>query len=203
MDIKQLLEKLANGELTSEQVAEAVESHTKNMIPRERYNEKNAEVKRLEGEVKTRDEQLEQVGKQAKGNEELEAAISKLKEDNKAAQEQYEKEIAGLKFNSALEQSLLTSKARNAATVKALLDMDTIKLNDDGSLMGLSEQLEKIQASDAYLFDLDGGQSGNTGSTGTTYVAGSSQKGNTPPPPPNAYDRGAERARKMFSKEEN
>lgn len=203
MDIKKLLEQLGKGEITPEQFAEEVENHTKNMIPRDRFNEKNEEVKRLKLEVDNRDKQLEEVGKKAKGNEELEAAISKLKEDNKVAQEQYEKEIAGLKFNSALEQTLLTSKARNTATVKALLDMDTIKLNDDGSLMGLSEQLEKIQESDAYLFDLDGGQSGNTGSTGTTYVAGSSQKGNTPPPPPNAYDRGAERARKMFSKEEN
>jgi hypothetical protein len=203
MDIKKLLEQLGKGEITHEQFAETVENHTKNMVPRDRLNEKIAEVKRLEGEVETRDDQLEEVGKKAKGNEELENTLKQLKQENQQSKEQYEKEIAGLKFNAALDQTLLTAKARNSTAVKALLDMDTIKLNDDGSLMGLSEQLEKIQASDAYLFDLDGGQSGNTGSTGTTYVAGSSQKGNTPPPPPNAYDRGAERARKMFSKEEN
>lgn len=203
MDIKELLEKLGKGEMTHEEFSKAVEEQTQNMVPRDRLNEKIAEVKQLKKDVETRDNQLEEIGKKAKGNEELETTITQLKQENQTAKDAYEKEIAGLKFNSALEQSLLTSKARNTATVKALLDMDTIKLNDDGSLMGLSEQLEKIQASDAYLFNLDGGQSGTTGSTGTTYVAGSSQKGNTPPPPPNAYDRGAERARKMFSKEEN
>ncbi|MCX7714843.1 MAG: phage scaffolding protein [Clostridia bacterium] len=41
--------------------------------------------------------------------------------------------------------------AKNAKAVKALLDMDDLKLNSS-EIVGLSQQLEKIKAENDYLF---------------------------------------------------
>jgi septal ring factor EnvC (AmiA/AmiB activator) len=62
-------------------------------------------------------------------------------------------QLAALKFDHALEGALTGAKAKNAKAVRALLDQGAMKLNDDGSILGLKEQLEKVQSENAYLFD--------------------------------------------------
>jgi hypothetical protein len=59
------------------------------------------------------------------------------------------------KADHALEGALTGAKAKNAKAVRALLDQAAMKLNDDGSILGLKEQLEKVQSENAYLFDGD------------------------------------------------
>lgn len=62
-------------------------------------------------------------------------------------------EIAKIKFDHALDVALTGAKAKNAKAVKALLNMEALKLIEDGSILGLSEQLEKIKSEADYLFD--------------------------------------------------
>ncbi|MED3974602.1 phage scaffolding protein [Priestia megaterium] len=186
MDIKLLLEALGEGKKTIDEVIEAINESQKDTVPYARFNEKVQEVNKLKKEVKTRDEQLQTLGTQAQGNEELTNTINQLKQENQTAKEQYEAEIAGLKFNSALDKTLLTAKARNPKAVKALLDMETIKLDGD-SLLGVSEQLEKLQETDSYLFDVQQQQQDPGG-----YNPGSGQKTN---PQPGQGEEGYEAAR--------
>jgi copper chaperone CopZ len=56
-------------------------------------------------------------------------------------------------LDNEIEKELIKRKARNPKAVKALLDNDTIKLEEDDSVVGLSEQLDKLQESDDYLFE--------------------------------------------------
>jgi hypothetical protein len=64
--------------------------------------------------------------------------------------------------------ALVEAKAKNPKLARAALDMSLIKL-DGEKLLGLSEQLESLKKSDAYLFDIeedkggDGGARVNTG----------------------------------------
>ena len=46
------------------------------------------------------------------------------------------------------------AKARNSKAVKALLDMDGLKLND-GKIIGLDEQLSQIKEENGFLFESD------------------------------------------------
>ncbi|HOJ01300.1 MAG TPA: phage scaffolding protein [Anaerolineaceae bacterium] len=87
--------------------------------------------------------------------EELQKAADDWKAKAEVAKAEADKTIAGLKFDHALDGALTTAKAKNAKAVKALLKTDDLKLADDGSIVGLNEQLEKIKSENDYLFESD------------------------------------------------
>jgi len=123
----------------------------KNAIPKDKYNETAEAKKRLETDLQARDAQLEQL-KQAAGNsEELKKQIEQLQAENKKAGEEWQTKVAKMQMDFAVERALTTAKAKNPKAVKALLDMDKVKLDGD-KLLGLDEQLKELQKSDSYLF---------------------------------------------------
>ena len=63
-------------------------------------------------------------------------------------------QISEMKFDYALSAALTGAKARNSKAVKALLDMDGLKLND-GKIIGLDEQLSQIKEENGFLFESD------------------------------------------------
>ena len=78
--------------------------------------------------------------------------VEQLKKDLADAEAKYNTDISKLKLETALDMALVGNKARNAKAVKALLNMDEIKLDGD-KLLGLDGQLEKIKSDSAYLFE--------------------------------------------------
>lgn len=85
--------------------------------------------------------------------EALQKAADEWKTKAEAAQAEAQKQVAGLKFDFALDGALTAAKAKNAKAVKALLQQDALKLSDDGSILGLKEQLEKIKTENDFLFE--------------------------------------------------
>jgi len=79
-----------------------------------------------------------------------------LKEKDKQIQE-YEQRIEKMKFDSLLDEKLTGSRAKNKQAVRALLDMEKIRM-EDGMILGADEQITAIKAKDGYLFE-----SANTG----------------------------------------
>ncbi len=120
-------------------------------VPRAKLNEVLQEVKELKQQVEARDQQLQDLEGKAAGNEELKAALEAAKEANKQATAEWEQKAAKMQLDFALERALVAAKARNPKAVKALLDMDTIKL-DGEQVLGLDGQLKKLKETDAYLF---------------------------------------------------
>lgn len=97
-------------------------------------------------------------------NEALKSQMSERDKDLTAQfndlKKKYDKDTADLtqklatnRLNSAIDQSLSKANARNNKAIKGLLNMDEIKLDDDGNLTGLDEQIKSLQKSDSYLFD--------------------------------------------------
>lgn len=198
MDIKELLQALADGNKTIDEVNKAIEEETKNMIPRARLNDKNNEIKDLKQQLADRDTQLTDLSAKATGHDELQNQIKALQDANQAATSEYEAKLTKQAYDFALDKELLVAKARNPVAVKALLNPELIKL-EDGKLLGLSEQLTKIQETDGYLFDTvqqhqDPGGSGgyNPGSgQGNPEPGGSSDEG---------YNAAREQARKLLGR---
>lgn len=64
-------------------------------------------------------------------------------------------DIESLKKEHAVEAAITGAKGKNAKAIKALLNLDNAELADDGSIKGLSEQLEAlVKAEDSkFLFD--------------------------------------------------
>ena len=131
----------------------------KYFIPKDKYNEVAEAKKKLEDDLKTRDQQLEGLKNAAGTNEDLKQQIKDLQEANEKATRDWETKFAQMQLDFAIEKALAAAKAKNAKAVKALLDMEKVKL-DGEQLLGLDDQLKALQQSDPYLF----GESGKVGS---------------------------------------
>ena len=71
--------------------------------------------------------------------------------------EAFSSEISNIKISAAKEKALELSKAKNQKAVSALLDMDKVEISDDGSIIGLSEQISALKNAEAtqFLFETD------------------------------------------------
>ena len=137
----------------------------KYFIPKDKYNEVAEAKKKLETDIQERDKQLEQLKAAAGSNEELKKQIETLQAENKKAAEEWQAKVAQMQLDFAIERALTTAKAKNIKAVKALLDMDKVKLDGD-QLLGLEDQLKAIQQSDPYLFGDSGKVGGGTNPPG-------------------------------------
>jgi hypothetical protein len=123
----------------------------KHFIPKDKYNEVAEAKKKLEADIDERDKQLEQLKNAAGNSEELKAQIEQLQAENQKAAEEWQAKMAQMQLDFAIERALTAAKAKNAKAVKALLDMEKVKL-DGEQLLGLDDQLKAIKESDPYLF---------------------------------------------------
>lgn len=117
-----------------------------------------AENESLARQVKERDKQIETLKAAAGDNEDLKKQIETLQADNKAKDEAHAKELNQLKIDAAVERALKDGGAKNVKAVKALLELADAKLDDDGAVKGLSEQIEKLKADETSKFLFEEGQ---------------------------------------------
>ena len=111
-----------------------------------------AENETLSRQVKDRDKQIDTLKASAGDNEELKKQIETLQADNKAKDEAHAKELTQLKIDAAVEKALTDGGAKNIKAAKALLDLTDAKLSDDGTVKGLAEQIQKLQADEGSKF---------------------------------------------------
>lgn len=141
---KEDLLKLGLLEEQAEKVLSANAEQLKGFIPKSRFDEVNNTKKQLEKDLKDRDVQLENLKNSSGDVETMKQTIENLQRDNKAAKDNFEAELAKFKLESAIDTTLLGSNAINTRAVKALLDMDKIKLDGD-VLIGINEQIEALK----------------------------------------------------------
>ncbi|MEF9952206.1 MAG: phage scaffolding protein [Clostridium sp.] len=170
MKLEELLK--AQG-LSEEQISAVIKGMKDNKIhitslenADERYQKLKSQKEDVEGQLKTANDTITDLKKSNKDNETLQTKISEY--EGKVTE--YEKKIADMQFSNALDNALKDANVKNTKAVKALLDMDKIKYDND-TLIGVKEQLDSIKETDAYLF--------NTGEVKAPYspVDGGSPKG--------------------------
>lgn len=113
------------------------------------------EVDGLKTQVGDRDKQLETLKASAGDNADLKKQIEDLQTENATAKANHESELNQLKIDFAVEKALTGVKAKNIKAVKALLELDDAKLDKDGNVKGLAEQIEKLTSGDdtKFLFE--------------------------------------------------
>ena len=141
---KEDLSELGLSEEQVEKVLSANAEQLKGFIPKSRFDEVNNTKKQLEKDLKDRDVQLENLKNSSGDVETMKQTIENLQRDNKVAKDNFEAELAKFKLESAIDTTLLGSNAINTRAVKALLDMDKIKLDGD-VLIGINEQIEALK----------------------------------------------------------
>ena len=163
-------------------IAEASAEELKGYIPKSRFDEVNEAKKNAEALVKERDKQLEDVKKSTGDNEELKKQIETLQADNKAAKEKYEADIKQMQISNAVQVALKDAGAKNVTAIMALLTgLDKAEIAEDGTVKGLADQIQALQKSDSYLFDIKNPEppkpSGATpAGSGSTHVPGTITK---------------------------
>ena len=164
--LKELLKKagIEEGKLEGT-IADINKELPKYFIPKDKYNEVSEAKKKLEADIQERDKQLEELKKAAGPNEELKKQIETLQTENKKAGEEWQAKMAQMQLDFAIDKALTTARAKNAKAVKALLDMDKVKLDGD-QLLGIDEQLKALKESDSYLFGEPGKVGGGTNPPG-------------------------------------
>ena len=153
------LEKLKEvlGEELWKQVAPKLEgkeyffAEGKDYIPISKFNEVNEAKKEAEAQLKERDNQLVQLQKAVKGNEELTKQINDLQEANTKAQQDYETRVLEIQKSYELEKILSSSGARNTSALKGMLDLEKCTFKE-GKYTGLDEQIAQIKKDNDWLF---------------------------------------------------
>ena len=151
---KEDLLKLGLTEEQAEKVLSANTEQLKGFIPKARFDEVNNAKKQAEKDLSERDMQLETLKNSTGDIETLKNTIKQLQDENKASKEQYEANISKIKLDNAIDNALGNAKAKNSRAVRALLDMEKIKFEND-NLSGLDEQLKALkEAEDSkFLFE--------------------------------------------------
>lgn len=140
---------------------------TKAMVPYARFTQVNDELKDLKSQVADRDKSIGELGSKLKMGEDAAKTIASLQDALKAK----DAAILQTRRDSAIQLALKDAKAKNAKAALALLDTNKLELQEDGTIKGLSDALEGLKKTDAYLFD-----------TGTPPPPPPSQPGFNPPP---------------------
>lgn len=114
------------------------------------------EVSGLKTQVADRDKQLETLKATAGDNEALKTQIADLQAENTKTKATHEAEMNQLKIDFSVEKALTGAKAKNIKAVKALLELGDAKLDKDGTVKGLQEQIDKLVADEGtkFLFDI-------------------------------------------------
>ncbi|GAX06816.1 phage minor capsid protein [Secundilactobacillus pentosiphilus] len=99
------------------------------------------------------EKQLTALKKSAGDNDELKDQISQLQKENKESKTKFEAELAQTQKDNAINLALRDANARDAKAVLPFIDQDTVKLDENGKLTGLTEQLENLKGDHDYLFD--------------------------------------------------
>lgn len=90
--------------------------------------------------------------------------VEKMKSDIENWSKKYNEDTTALKMENALSKVLAGCGAKDADIVGKLIDRSIIKLDGD-KLVGVSEQLEKLKADKAFLFNAADEAAKSTGMT--------------------------------------
>lgn len=144
---------LAQLGLNEEQAQAVLVQYGKDVTSIKASNEQlQTQVDELTTQVGDRDKQLKKLEKAAGDNAELQKEIADLREKNEKQANDWQTKISEQSKNFSISNALRDAGAKNVKAVTALLDMDKVSVDDNGNLIGLSDQVKALQETDAYLF---------------------------------------------------
>ena len=138
--MRELLKKLM---LDESVIADILSKHNEVL---QNYDSEKKELQKQidlsQNEIKTRDKQLKELSKI--DVEQLNSKIKEFEKTNKDLVEKHNFEMESLKKDYAVEKALIGANARNIKATKSLLDLDNLKLDEQGNLKGLDEQIKAL-----------------------------------------------------------
>lgn len=152
--------KLAELGVEQSEIDELFKDVLNGYVTKEEYDILQGQVKVYEDKAKELSNTVKDLQKDVDATEALKLKLDDLegKLSNK------DKEIEKVKFNYKLEAKMKEIGAKNVRAIQALIDMEQVKLNENGELEGFDNQIEELKETDSYLFEEVG--KGSLGSIG-------------------------------------
>ena len=118
-------------------------------VDKAKFTAAETQISDLKSQISQRDKDLEELKKlDAAGlKQQLNDLQAKYDTDTKA----YNDKLTAQTINSHIELKLTAAKAKNLTAVKALINLDNVKLDGD-KLLGFDDQLKEITKNNPYLF---------------------------------------------------
>jgi len=135
--------------LTEEQATAIIEDYGKNYVTKSQFNEKNEKYKQLKSEIETTRSEINKLTESETANETLKAQIKELQDKGDT---QYAQQIKDMQVDNGINTAILQCGVKNPKILTSLLNKQAIELKEDGTITGLTEQIEALKESDPYLF---------------------------------------------------
>lgn len=121
----------------------------------------NKKIQDKDIEIKTKDTKITELSNTVKKFDDVD--VAKLQQDVKDWEKKYQDDLTSAKKEAAIKLAIVEAKPKSEKALMAFLDTDIIKLNDDGTVTGLKEQLDNIKKDNGFLFEEDDPQNVNLG----------------------------------------
>lgn len=142
--------------LTEEQATKVLQGIKDGYVDKASLEQKQTEVKNLSEQLKERDKQIQSLKKFEGDNEQLKAKLEEMETTNKDKADEYSKNLLLERKKSAVRFALLEDqdgKPHDVSMVAGMFDLDTVNLNEDGSIAnGFKEQNENLRKDKPFLF---------------------------------------------------
>lgn len=158
--MKKIIDKLKELQVNEEEITALIDEAKAGYVLKEEYDVLKGQVSVYEEKTKELSNTVKTLQKDVDASEALKLKLEDL-QNNLTAKD---KEIEKVKFDYKLEAKMKEVGAKNIKAIKALIDMEQVKLGEDGNLEGFDTQIEALKDTDAYLFeDISKGSLGSTG----------------------------------------
>ncbi|WP_185160594.1 phage scaffolding protein [Mammaliicoccus sciuri] len=147
MDIKSLLEKYKNEEITQDEVIDKFNESKSDMVPRSRLNDKSEEIESLKNEIAKRDNQINELNESVKGDSELSKQLETLQQANADWESKYKQ----TQVDTAIKLAV-AKEANDANDILNFINRDLLTFGEDGSINGLDEAVNQVKEAKPYLF---------------------------------------------------
>lgn len=150
----EVLKQLYGEAVTEESFVMFKEELGKRFVPKAEFNQRGDELKQLREKVAQQTDELAELQMVAEEKEVLSETLREAEAKQAELIATYESQAEAERLRLTLDQALQAAGARNLIAVKALLDMESISLQD-GRLNGFEEQLWELKKENSYLFEAD------------------------------------------------
>ena len=139
--------------LNDEQIRSVMAEHGKVINPLKQA-QASAEQERdsLKAQLEDVNGQLSEAQKNSKKGSELQGQLKDLQKQFDDSKAKAEEQLQATKKDYEIAAALSKAGAKNDKAVKALLDTEKVNFDDNGKLIGLSEQLEAVKKDNDFLF---------------------------------------------------
>ena len=139
--------------LNDEQIRSVMAEYGKEINPLKQA-QASAEQERdsLKSQLEDVNGQLSEAQKNSKKGSELQDQLKDLQKQFDDSKAKAEEQLQATKKDYEIAAALSKAGAKNDKAVKALLDTEKVNFDDNGKLIGLSEQLEAVKKDNDFLF---------------------------------------------------